>query len=176
MLKATLATRIAALSLVSALPCLAQAQGRSGANPNSQEPALAKPVDWGTFEARIFKDTEMKIKFTLQTSWIPGENRKGMFRYRMSVFPDPLVSYSPDDIEKIISRVNACNVTLDLFDADGFVLRTLTVPFSFGVNDKARVQSLFANTASQMDSNEYRQFVGSANHSGSWSIGWACLP
>jgi hypothetical protein len=122
----------------------------------------------------MFKTVEKKVKFTLQTSWIPGENRKGMFRYKMTAFPEMSELDSAEEIETFMNRVHDYQITLHLYDVDGFLLRALSVPFLFGVDEKARVRGLLANTASQMDANEYRHFVGNGNKSGSWSITWDC--
>jgi hypothetical protein len=160
---------------MTACPCLPQAKsgGATAAKIQPLETSLAKPIDWGIYKARLFKNVESNMKFTLQTSWIPGENHKGMFRYKMSAIPDMAGLHSDDEIEALMKRVNACLIRLNLFDVDEFLLRSLSVSFSFGVDDKAHVRNLFANAASQMDANEYRQFVG-GNKSGSWSISWVC--
>jgi hypothetical protein len=155
-------------------------QPQSGGNANrstqqNQNVALAKPVDWGTAPpARIFKDTEMKVNISLKTSWIPGEDHKGMFRYRMIAITDTPAIYSDQEIETLMNRVHSCSVFLVLQDVDGFQLRELMVPFGYGVDKDARLKSLYANTASQMDADEYRQFVGNSKQSGSWSISWDC--
>jgi hypothetical protein len=116
----------------------------------------------------------MKVKFSLKTSWIPGEGHKGMFRYRMFATVDTPALYSDEEIETQMKRLNHCVVFLNLNDVDGFELRQLIVPFSNGVDKAARVKALYANTASQMDANEYRQLVGNSKQSGSWSISWDC--
>jgi len=116
----------------------------------------------------------MKVKFSLKTSWIPEEGHKGMFRYRMVATVDAPALYSAEEIQTLMQRVNHCSIFLSLQDVDGFELRKLTVPFSYGVDDDLRVNALFANTASQMDANEYRQFVGNSKQLGSWSISWDC--
>jgi hypothetical protein len=152
------------------------AEPQNGRGAGVQDTQLAKPVDWGIFEARMFKKTESKVRFALQTSWIPGENHKGMFRYRISAMPDKPDAYSSETIEMLMEQVSHCAVMLNLYDADGFVLRELKIPFTYGVDDKAQLRNLVANTSSQMDANEYRQFVGNQTKSGSWAISWACPP
>lgn len=171
------------LSIMLSLPEAAEPQnGRGSATAGGQDAALAKPVDWGIFEARMFKRLESKVRFALQTSWIPGENHKGMFRYKMSAMAEidpltpPLIN-SSETAEMVLEQVDRCTVILNLFDADGFVLRELAIPFKYGVDDKARLNSLVANTSSQMDANEYRQLVGTGGgKSGAWNISWACPP
>jgi len=147
---------------------------RNSSNEYAQNAALARPIDWGSFVVRMLKTSEMKIKFTLQTSWIPGENHKGMFRYRLTAMPDTPPSYSPEETEAIMKRVHSCSILLDLYDVAGFQLREIRVPVSYGVDNDVRVQNLNANAASQMDANEYRQLVGNSKQSGSWSVSWTC--
>ena len=116
----------------------------------------------------------MKVDFSLKTSWIPGEGHKGMFRYVMIAITDTPASYSDEQIETLMKRVHNCSVFLHLQDVDGFELRNLAVPFSYGVDKDVRLKTLYVNTSSQMDANEYRQLVGNSKKSGSWSISWDC--
>jgi hypothetical protein len=163
-----------------------QAQTQKG-NPSSRsastETLLAKPLDWATYDAHLFRDSNLRIRFTLATSWIPGENHKGMFRYKISGTPvkpslsqlaqDPSL-YSDDGIEAFVKRAHDCSMFLELHDVDGFSLRSLPIPFSFGVDSDARIKSLVVNSSSQMDAGEYRQLVGDSTTSGSWTVSWNC--
>jgi len=150
-------------------PCLLLAQsGTNDKAPKVATPSLSKPVDMGTSELRLFEDDPREIKFRLVTSWIPGEKHQGMFRYKM----DAWKAYEATDeaVEKLLQRVSRCTITLELYDKDGFVLRRHVVPFHRGVNEQARLHSLYANDAFQMDAQEYRQFV----NSGAWAVSWDC--
>jgi len=137
---------------------------------------LAKPMDWGTYSSRLFKDSR-KVRFSLATSWIPGENHKGMMRYKMGARPDdPTAS---DDLtfeatELLMRRTENCIITLNLFDSDNFLLRQAVVPFGLGVDDQGRVIALHANSSIQMDAQEYRKFAGTPPDGGSWNVSWAC--
>jgi hypothetical protein len=142
--------------------------------------SLARPFPWGVTVLRLFSDSP-KIVFTLTTSWIPGENHKGMLRYKTSafVFTDtpPNAARDPEQAateEKVLQRVHACAIFLELYDADGFKLREIHVPLTMAVDDQARLQSLEANDSVQMDAREYRQFLGSVKASGTWNVKWAC--
>jgi hypothetical protein len=172
------AVKTATLFFISVFFLSGTPQSQSGGNANrstQQNAVLAKPIDWGTAPpARMFKDTEMKVNFSLKTSWIPGEGHKGMFRYVMIAITDTPGLYSHEQIETLMKRVHNCSISLNLQDVDGFVLRHLVVPFSYGVDKDVRLKTLYANTASQMDANEYRQLVGSSKKPGSWSISWDC--
>lgn len=166
----------AVLVLVVYASCLAQkaAQRTSAAS-------LAKPVDWGVYSRRLFSDAG-KVKFTLVTSWIPGENHKGMMRYKMTAVPDDSDTPAADPNtehearQKLMTRVSACAVTLNLYDPNEFLLRNTVVPFHLGVDEQVRVRSLNANSSLQMDAQEYREFVGTAMSGGSWNVSWDCGP
>ncbi len=73
-----------------------------------------------------------------------------------------------------MKRVHGCTITLRLYDAEGFILRKIAVPFDLGVDDQGVVNSLTANDVVQMDSQEYRDFIGTSKSSGAWSVAWAC--
>jgi hypothetical protein len=143
---------------------------------------LSKPMEWGSFTARLFAD-EKKVTFQLVTSWIPAEKHQGMMRYRMSAYPDRSEETETTDAtdgkttsndEKLLRLVHECIITLNLYDVDGFVLRKIEVPLMQGVDDNAKLTSLHANTAVQMDAAEYRSLLGTPKASGSWNVSWAC--
>jgi hypothetical protein len=153
---------------------------QSSTNPNAPNAAVAplsKAVDMGTAEHRLFENDSRKVKFKLTTSWIPGEKHQGMFRYKLYAWVDgPKTDESAaneldESVEKLLKRVSRCTITLELYDKDEFILRRHAVPFVQGVDaEHARLKSLYANDAFQMDAQEYRQFV----NSGGWSITWDC--
>jgi hypothetical protein len=142
---------------------------------------LAVPVIWDAETVRIFKDSELNMTFHLTTSWIPGPDHKGMFRYKMGASPEklPLKTqlanpdlYSPEAIEKLLKRTHECIISVDLFDMDGFVLRRFDVPFSFGVDGSAKIVGLTANDFIQMSADEYKNVTAK----GGWSVSWLCDP
>lgn len=142
--------------------------------------SLAKPVDWGFYNARLFHDDPRQITFHLATSWIPGENHKGMLRYQLSAGPavpsdnNGAGFLDVESVETLMKRVHGCVITLNLYDKGGFILRKDAVAFSFGVDDQVRVRSLYANDACQMDAQDYRDLIGNSAGSGSWSVSWDC--
>jgi hypothetical protein len=182
---------------VTSLPCHAQnpaadKASRQAARLAAQRAAqraaqyerYAKPVDWTECSRHLFKDSETSTVFTLKTSWIPGADHKGMFRYIMSAFPkqtsiiadtakNPELD-SPKKIEDFVKRVNSCTINLVLHDTDGFLLRKIPVEFSYKVGEDAHISSLAANDSDQMDAEEYKKFLGDSPMPESWSVTWAC--
>jgi hypothetical protein len=153
--------------------------GKNGSAAASSTAPLAKPVDLGFFTARLFHDEPQEVAFHLKTSWIPGENHKGMLRYQLTALPasSAAPNRTPLDIElegKLMERVHRCVITLNLHDKGGFILRKHDVAFTLGVDDQVRVRSLYANDACQMDAQEYRDFVGNSAGPGSWNVSWYC--
>ena len=172
-----------AVCLFLLFPTLSQTQTptkRSSTPSQLQDSALAKPRVWGSIEVRFFSDTTVKFSFSLATSWIPGEGHKGMLRYRLlgsPVYP-PMAQqgqeYAIANIEKLVKRVHACTLFLDLLDVDAFKLRSIALPVNYIVDANARLTDLEVNDSSQMDAREYRTLLGEGERSGSWSIAWRC--
>ena len=165
---------IAFLFGVVAVPsCFAQKHSQTASTAS-----LSKPVDIGSFSARMFPDAG-KVVFKLKTSWIPGSNQKGMLRYMLTALPEQPESPDvppalPGTSAALLGRVLGCSVFLGLYDADGFRLRQIEVHFDKIVDDDARLQSLLTNEAVQMDAQEYRNFASTGSRSkGSWDISWA---
>jgi hypothetical protein len=157
------------------IPILVFAQsGPNNKVPNTATASLSKPVDMGIAEYRMFEDEPRKVKVRLVTSWIPGEKHAGMFRYRLSVWVErPIAELTkPDEsIERLLQRTVRCSITLELYDKDEFILRRHVVPVVRGVDpEQARLNSLSANDAFQLDAEEYRQLI----NSGAWAISWGC--
>ena len=179
----------ATLLLACSALCLAQAPGGGAKNSNAprqsnKDELLAKPVDWNEHQAHIFKGSSAIMVFRLATSWIPGEDHKGMLRYKLSAYPKKPTTDAemaqettldtPEHVEMFVSRVSRCQIFLDLFDADGFQLRRDPVPLDLGVDQNARLQALTANKSAQMDADEYRMLIGDGKTSGSYGISWNC--
>src|SRR5262249_49564438 len=146
----------------------------------SQTLSLSKPIDFGVYSARLFSEAR-KVNFSLTTSWIPGENHKGMLRYKINVAPQPTeppdpVLASDEDTATLMKRVHSCSIFVNLYDQDGFVLRRIHVIFDQGVDENVKLRSLYANEAVQMDAQEYRTFIGKADgtEAGSWNMSWNC--
>jgi hypothetical protein len=136
---------------------------------------LAAVADWQSYTPPILPDPAPKVSFHLQTSWIPGDQHRGTFRYRLNgaIFASAMErakspeSYTPASIATTIKQIHACDITLVMYDRDGFVLRKIAVPFAYGVNEQSEIISLSSNDATQMDVSEYRRFS-------SWTLSWSC--
>lgn len=146
---------------------------------------LARPTDLGSYGARMFRKDSRQVTFRLVTSWIPGENHKGMLRYKLTAVPTPSTGSSaetdddamnaPEAVERFLNKVHGCIISLNLYDKDGFILRKHDIPFGFGIDAQAHVITLWANDSFQMDAEDYRLWI-SEKVGGSWGIGWDCLP
>jgi hypothetical protein len=142
---------------------------------------LAAPMEWHYFSTRMFQDSQVNIVFNLTTSWIPGPDHKGSFRFKMTAITQKPPSaeeqdkspelYGPEATEKLLRRVNDCLIEMELYDTDGFLLRDVPIPFSFGMGGSGKVVTLSANNAVQMDAEEYKKFLF-----GSWVVTWTVPP
>jgi hypothetical protein len=138
----------------------------------SQNEKLAKPAQWGEIELRLFKKNHDLVAFHMDTSWIPGEDHKGRFRYKLWALPRIKDQYASPlaQVEILAKEVHDdCHISLVLFDADGFELRRVSPIFSSQVNSEGDITGLLANESVQMDASEYKSFLG-----GSYNLGWFC--
>lgn len=151
--------------------------------PATQYEALARPIDWGEKSVRIFRDSNELLNFKLATSWIPGADRQGMFRFKLGAstkIPTQQAQElhekkldTPEEIEKFLARAHKCSFGLMLFDSDGFLLRTITVSFVNVVDEgNAQIIGLMGNSSDEMDAHEYLKFVGRDGAKGSWQVSW----
>lgn len=165
---------LSALYLILASGYLSYSQsGKNGRGSASSTTSMARPVDWGLYNPGLFHDDPHQVAFHLKTSWIPGENHKGMLRYELIALPAN-GALDIESVEKLMKRAHRCVITLNFYDKGGFLLRKRDVAFSLGVDDQMRVRSLYANDSCQMDTQDYRDFVGNSAGSGSWNITWDC--
>jgi hypothetical protein len=160
------------------------AQSNASSKPPASIASLSKPLDMGIFDARMFEDDSRKVRFKLETSWIPGEKHKGMMRYKLNMVVlkpaslDELATNGATNVPdanagEFIKRIYRCKVSLDIFDEDDFTLRKHDVPFLVSIDDQqAHPNGLTANDSLQLDASEYREF----STTGSWSISWRCTP
>ncbi len=176
---------------IASLPCLAQAPASGDPQsvvtqfpPPAQNQAPDKPIDWGQKSVRIFRDSSMLMNFKLATSWIPGQDGIGLFRFKLSAFPKIPSAQSqqiqgkdwssPEDLERLVARAHMCRIGLLLNDGDGFLIRS--IPLSFiNVSDdgNGEIVGLIDNSSDQMDAGEYLRFVGTDRGKGSWQITWS---
>lgn len=99
-----------------------------------------------------------------------------MFRFKLTASPnldDPATQAeldTPDAVEKYLLRMKEERlITLELYDADGFVLRRLPIPLSIGIGQPSdKVIMLLSNEAAQMDLDEYKMFC----NGGTWTVTW----
>ena len=151
--------------------------------PLTQYQVLAKPIDWGQKSVRIFRGSNILMNFKLATSWIPGQDHVGLFRFKLSAVPKipPAQAQqigeknldAPEELERFVARAHTCTFGLMLNDADGFLLRSITVSF-LNVSDdgNGQIVGLMANSSDQMDADEYLRFLGTEKAKGSWQVTW----
>ena len=146
------------------LVCTSVAQTNSGLG------SLAKAKTWPVGSWRIYPLPMPLFITKLTTSWIPGENRMGMMRYRitMRLVADPreFEAYTSTTLERVDSQ---CSITLRMVDADSFIVRKTPITWDHGVNDAGSTTSLVANSYVQMDASEYRSVL-----KGGYLLSWAC--
>jgi hypothetical protein len=155
------------------------AQQKTSTRPSpeaSLNEKFAKPEGWGKIELKLFKDSPDFMAFRLLTSWIPGEDHKGRFRYKLTATPRLVGEYAsePRQIGILSDRVQNCSISLILSDVYGFELRRVPVLFGTTVNSESETVGLLASTSVQMDLSEYKSFIGNDVRSGTWNIGWNC--
>jgi hypothetical protein len=165
-------------------PANAQAQHhpRSTVSQAAVEEALEAPARYDElrfhpFDASSATATGATALATLITSWIPGEDHKGMMRYKLRI--DNVVipgyedgggalseqNYVKEQTQLFFTLVRGLSlVSFTLFDKDGFTLRDRTVPLS-GSTDNGVIVALDANSYVSMSQHEYEQVS-------KWTIGW----
>jgi hypothetical protein len=166
-----------ALSLLGiSQPAVGQTKSSAGKNASTNYEKLAKRVDWGTVRLRLFHDIPTELGFTLATSWIPGEDRKGMFRFRVEARPafDRDAVATIDATEKLLNRADTCDLYLRLNDTEDFELRTIPLRLEKSVNSSLMLVALSANSSAPMSATEYRSFLGVESASGTWTVTWNC--
>jgi hypothetical protein len=169
-----------ALVLFSLLSSLSLSQKKLPTDASNE--ALSIPQSWAPTTLRLFKDSDRKIMFSLATSWIPGDNHQGLFRYKIKGLPVELTAEDralemniPEGNEKFLRRAHACSIELELFDSDEFILRKVPIPsFTYLSSDDGKIVGLNLNEAVQMDASEYRRLLGRPSQSGSWNLSWSC--
>ena len=173
---------LAALILVCCNVGWAGSPPQKGSNTPSHD--YSKGVYLGNRRIRIFPDDPRNIQFLLLTSWIPGVEHKGFFRYQLSanvmaasLSDQALYAATPPPqgwgIPETIERLQGCMLSLYLYDEGGFVLQKIPIVFEKTVDDHTVVTGLSANDSSQMDLNNYQSFLSSKPES-SWNIEWSC--
>jgi hypothetical protein len=105
------------------------------------------------------------IPFAMSTSWIPGENHKGFFRYRVTTLDFGLQG---DELSTYIGKLHDCRFFLQLDDFQGFKLRSFEVLFSTTQDASGQLHSMIANDMAQMDLSEYKTLI----NGGDWTISW----
>jgi len=154
--------------------------GLVSAQPPSDN--LSRAAFRGTKGLPIFDDDLRLIIFSLTTSWIPGADRKGTFRYRLSVSPsihsaiEMAKEPSPPQgwaVPNLISRLHDCTYTLRLMDSGAFVLQRVPVVFQTTVDDEGIAIGMDSNDYFAMQLAQYRSFL-SAKREESWDVVWHC--
>jgi hypothetical protein len=170
-----------AIVLVIVLLFSSASRPQSKRTTDASNEALSIPQSWASTTLRLFKDSDRKIVFSLATSWIPGENHQGLFRYKIKGFPVELTPEQralemniPASNEKLLIRAHACSIELELYDSDEFILRKVTLPLFNYLSSDGKIVGLALNEAVQMDATEYRRLLGRPSQSGSWNLTWSC--
>ena len=160
--------RLFALSLSVSLASSLLLHGQAKAKRKAPLPnkIYAEPWDAGRETARVLGPSEKQATFVLTTSWIPGPDHKGYFRWQMNVAGEGVaLAESP----KFINSLHRCTFTLNAYDHGGFVLRHVPLPFMRTIADSGDVTSMSSNDLVQMDVAEYENFI-----LGSWDVSWNC--
>lgn len=146
----------------------------------------SKGIWAGTKYIRMFKDDPRTATFSLITSWIPGHENKGYFRYQLNVTINPLSAIDEESakvappqgwgVPAALDRIDLCVISLHLFDSSGFILEKIPVSFMRGVDQNSNLIGLKANDSYQMGLQEYKSLLASSamNLDGAWSVTWAC--
>ena len=138
----------------------------------------------GSHKVKFFEDDPRNARFELITSWIPGSDNKGLFRYKVNVEIEPptaedkaLFTQTPPKggwgIPESLDRLQRCGFTLRLLDEGGFILQKIPITLIKTVDDKGIVASLNDNDSSPMQFSEYKSFMA-ATPTGSWELTWRC--
>ncbi len=146
---------------------LGQQRGSASGSPGS----LSKGTNMGKLTIRPMVDDTHAATFSLWTSWLPGENHKGVFRYRVVVAGEDL---APSEEASYIKQLNTCQFTLTPYDTDSFKIRDVPLKFDFGVTQDGTVYQLQTNELAQMDLTEYRSFLAGHRWIVSWDISGKC--
>jgi hypothetical protein len=152
----------------------AQTSAKTKQVPND---SLSRALDFGVMDFRPADTISIKVRLHLVASWIPGEKRQGLLRYKLTAVVPSAILTNPLEIPTattadaaILDYTSRCTISLELHDKDDFIVRTHIVKFKKILDeDNARTNSLLANDALQMSAEEYRQFLN-----GSWNISWTC--
>ncbi|HLY40202.1 MAG TPA: hypothetical protein VKR52_03270 [Terracidiphilus sp.] len=173
------ALALSCLFVLFSTPTFSMAQQNSRAKQSRAEEneRLAKPVEWPALERRLFKDSHDLMVFKMATSWIPGQDHEGRFRYKLTATPLLKDEYSsPQKQIGIMSKrlQETCSISIVLLDTDGFELRRVQPDLSLALNNETDIVGLTANDSEQMDASEYKSFVGKEDQAGSWNIAWNC--
>lgn len=150
--------------------CAIPASSQRHANPDLK--VYAAGISRGFLALRIKPTSPWKPIFYLKTSWIPGKEHKGYFRYqvRASLTYAPDAHSTAESMKQAFADIQSCFITLELYDNGGFVLQKIPLFFQGTVDDTDTLVFLLANDSSQMDLSDYKIF----RDSGSWNILWAC--
>jgi hypothetical protein len=148
--------------------------------PASQQDGLRDPFYAGVRHIALFKDDTRLFPFALVTSWIPGADKKGVFRYKLHAgwvkqTADQYIT-APQyawDQESTLKRIDTCSFYLMIYDAGGFLLANTPVSFNQAVDDNGKLVALDSNSAFPMSQADYVLFTKNEVPDG-WNIGFNC--
>lgn len=125
-------------------------------------------------------DSPWRTKFYLVTSWIPGREHKGYFRYQLRtslVYAPVGEAVAAQTMPQAFSEFKKCSFFLELYDDGGFVLDKIPLYFQEMVGDTGAVTGMVANDSFQMDLYEYKKFIHAGLRAGpeaTWNISYTC--
>jgi hypothetical protein len=174
-------TRFLMLVLVLAMPVEGVPQVRTSARPISTD--YAKGVIRGTQMVRPFEDDPRQSFFVLTTSWIPGSDKHGHFRYQIEAAvldanaAEKAIQVIPPRqgwaLSDYVIRAHACSYSLTLYDSEHFVLQRIDPIFQIVVDEASHAKSMRSNDLATMDLHTYQEFL-KAKAMDSWDVAWTC--
>ena len=132
-----------------------------------KKPKESDPHELPCISLPVLESPAPMTEFCLTTSWIPGKDHKGNFRYLLDAFGKGL---SPQDRPAYIQRLEKLDFTLNLYDQHDFILRRIPVSFAIGVSPEGLVNNFQLNDAEQMDHSEYKNFVDGGTFGFTWKV------
>lgn len=132
-----------------------------------KKPKESDPHDLPCISLPVLESPAPMTEFCLTTSWIPGKDHKGSFRYMLDAFG---MGLPPEERPAHIERLEKLDFTLNLYDQHDFILRRIPVFFAIGVSPEGLVSNFQLNDAEQMDQSEYKNFVDGGKFGFTWKV------
>lgn len=154
--------------IASPIFCQSQKPSNTGANANA---SLSKTINWPSTKIGPLNPANHLATFSLATSWIPGEQHKGYFRYRISVTSGETPLSESTAYFKLL---NSCQFFIVLLDSQDFKLREIELFFDDVVSESGDIVALSSNNMAQMDLDDYRSLVNGGGYNFKWGRRGPC--